>query len=61
MANDEVVHKVIPAGRLEHRQVAKVVLQPTGLRLKINKQFDICLLEHLTHTSTLNDNNAQVT
>lgn len=33
MTDDKLVQNVIPAGLLEDRQVAEVVLQPSGLRL----------------------------
>lgn len=47
MADDKLVHQVIPVGLLEDRQMTKVVLQPPSLRLmriKRNKHYDICLL-----------------
>lgn len=53
MANDKLVQHVIPAGLLEDRQVAKVVLQPSGLRLertKRNENFEICLVQNLTYS-----------
>lgn len=54
MADDKLMHHVIPVGFLEDRQVAEVVLQPPSLRLvkiKRNKNFDICLLQSSTYMS----------
>lgn len=38
MADSKLLQQVIPAGLLEDRQVAKVVLQPTSLRLNKRKK-----------------------
>lgn len=38
MTDDKLVQHVIPPGLLEDRQVAKVVLQPSSLRLKQRKK-----------------------
>lgn len=51
MADDELVQQVIPAGLLEDRQVAKVVLQPPSLRLE-RKDFEIHLLQKWTSSET---------
>lgn len=40
MSNDKLVQHVIPAGLLEDRQVAKVMLQPSGLRLEKQKRYE---------------------
>ena len=38
MTNDKLVQQVIPAGLLEDRQVAKVMLQPSSLQLQKMKR-----------------------
>lgn len=51
MTDDKLVQNVIPAGLLEDRQVAEVVLQPAGLRLGGNwkRNVGIRLQQNVTH------------